>query len=66
MQFEGCAAEPLPTSAALPGFEWSCLPLRVVLQDALSEVSIIYTSLKLRVFVADITALVKGEIKEVA
>ena len=36
----GCAAEPLTTiTAILPGFKWSCLLLRCVLQDALSEVT---------------------------
>ena len=45
VQFEGCAAEPLKTIG------------RVVLQDALSEVTKIYPLLKLRVFVDDITAL---------
>ena len=39
VQFEGCAAEPLTTiTAILPGSKWSCLRLRIVLQDALSEV----------------------------
>ena len=68
VQFEGCAAEPLRTiTAILPGSKWSCLLLRIVLQDALSEVTEIYSSLKLRVFlVDDITALVKGGNKEVA
>ena len=43
VQFEGCAAEPLQTiSAILPGLKWSCLLLRMVLQDALSEVIKIY------------------------
>ena len=68
VQFEGCAAEPLRTiTAILPGSKWNCLLLRIVLQDALSEVTKIYSSLKLRVFlVDDITALVKGGNKEVA
>ena len=67
MQFVGCAAEPLTTIAAiLPGSKWSCLLLRIVLQDALSEATKIYPSLKLRVFVDDITALVKGRNKEAA
>ena len=39
---------------------------RIVLQEALSEVTKIYPSLKLRVFVDDITALVKGRNKDVA
>ena len=43
VQFEGCAAEPLQTiTAILPGSKWSCLLLRIVLQDALSEVTKIY------------------------
>ena len=50
----------------LPGSKWSCLLLRIVLQDALSEVVKIYPPLKLRVFVDDITALVKGRHKEMA
>ena len=67
VQFEGGAAEPLTTiTAIVPGFKWSCLLLLIVLQDALSEVTKIYPSLKLRVFVYDITALVKGRNKEVA
>ena len=38
VQFEGCAAEPLRTiTGILPGSKWSCLQLRTVLQDALSE-----------------------------
>ena len=40
VQFEGCAAGPLPTvTAILPGTKWSCLLPRIVLQDALSEVT---------------------------
>ena len=67
VQFGGCAAEPLTTiTAILPGYKWSCLLLRTVLQDALSEVTKIYLPLKLRVFVDDIMALVKGNNKEVA
>ena len=62
VQFEGCAAEPLTTiTAFLPGSKWRCLLLRIVLQDALSEVTNIYPSFKPRVFVNDITALVKGK-----
>ena len=67
VQFEGCAAEPLTTiTAILPGSKWSCLLSRIVLQDALSEVTKTCPSLKLTVFADDITALVKGRIKEVA
>ena len=58
VQFEGCAQSPFTTIAAiLPGSKWSCLQLRIVLQDALSDVTKIYPPLKLRVFVGDITAL---------
>ena len=60
VQLEGCAAEPLRTiTAILPGSKWSCLLLRIVLQDVLSEVLKIYPPLKLSLFVDDITALVK-------
>ena len=67
LQFEGCVAEePLQAiMAILPGSKWSCF-LRIVLQDALSEVTNIYPSLKLRVFVDDITALVQGRNEDVA
>ena len=38
VQFEGCVSEPLQTiTVILPGSKWSCLLLRNVLQDALSE-----------------------------
>ena len=46
--------------------KWSCLLLRIVLQDALSEVTKIYSPLKWRVFVGDITALLIGENRAVA
>ena len=66
MQFEGCVAEPLQTiTAILPGSKWSCLLLRIVLQDALSDVTHIYPPLKLWVFVNDIAALLIGRNKEV-
>ena len=43
VQFEGCVAEPLQTIAAiLRGSTWSCLLLRIVLQNAVSEVTKIY------------------------
>ena len=67
MQFEGCVAEPLRTfSAILPGSKWSCLPLRIVLQDALSEVTKKYLPLKLTVFVDDMTALLMEKNKVMA
>ena len=68
-QLEGCAAEPLTTiTAILPtGSKWSCLLLRIVWQDALSEVTKNYPQLKLRVFVDDITALLmRREVAEMA
>ena len=50
VQFEGCVAEPLQTiTAILPGSKWSCLLLRIVLQDALSEVTKFDPPLMLRV-----------------
>ena len=59
VQFEGCVAEPLQTiSAILPGSKWSCLPPRIELQDALSEITKMYP-LKSKFFVDDITALLK-------
>ena len=40
VQFEGCVTEPLQTiSAILPGSKGSCLLLRIVSQDALSDVT---------------------------
>ena len=37
--FEGCVADPLQTiTAILPGSNWSVLLLRIVMQDAISEV----------------------------
>ena len=67
VQFEGCAAEPLTTiTAILPGSKWSCLLSRIVLQDALREVTKFYPPLKLRVFVDDITALLRERNKVVA
>ena len=39
VQFVGCAGEPLTTiTAILPRSKWSCLLLRIVLQDAFSEI----------------------------
>ena len=67
VQFEGCVADPLKTmTAILPGSKWSCLLLRVVLQVALGEVTKTYLLMKLRVFVDDITVLLKGVNREVA
>ena len=64
-QFEGCVAEPLQTiTAILLGSKWSCLLMRIVLQDALSEVTQIFPPLKLLVFEADITAFMNGRNKE--
>ena len=57
VQFKGCVEEPLETTTAiLPGSKWSCLLLRIVLQDAPSEVTNFNPPLKFRVFVDDITA----------
>ena len=51
VQFEGCVAEPLQTiTAILPGSKWSCLLLRIVLQDALIDATNIYVPLKIEGF----------------
>ena len=55
-----------PSRLSCQGPKWSCLLLRTALQDALSEVTKIYPSLKLRVSVDDITALLVGKNREVA
>ena len=48
VQFEGCAAEPLRTiTAILQGSKRSILLMRIVLQDAPSEVTQIFPPLKL-------------------
>ena len=39
-----------PFTAILPGFKWSCLLLRIVLQDALSEVTKKKTSVEVEGF----------------
>ena len=51
-------------TAILLGSKWSYLLLRIVLQEALSEGTKIFPPLKLRVFVDDITALLKRRNKE--
>ena len=67
MQFEGRVVEPLQTiTAILPGSKRSRLPLLVVLQDALSEVSKKIPPLKLSVFVDDSTAFMNGRNQEFA
>ena len=58
VQFKGCAVEPLQTiTATISGSKWSCLPLRIVLQDALSEVTKHHPHLN------DITALLAHRTK---
>ena len=50
----------------LLGSNWSCLLLRMVLQDALSEVMKMYPPMKLKVFLDDIVAFVERRNKELA
>ena len=51
VQFEGRVGEQLRTITAIfPGSQWSCLFLRIVLQDAVSEV----TQVRLRTFLASV------------
>ena len=51
-------------SRPFPGSKWSCLLLRPVLQDALSEVTNICAPLTLRVLLDDFTAFMNGRNKE--
>ena len=54
VHFEWCVAEPFQTiTGILLGSTWSCLLLRIVLQDALSEVMKVYPPMKLKVFFVD-------------
>ena len=65
VHFEGCVAEPLQTiTAILPGSKWSCMLLRIVLQDSVSEVTKVYPPSKLKVFLDDITASMEERDKE--
>ena len=67
VQFEGYVAEPLQAiTAILPGSKWCCLLLRMVLQNALSDVTQIYPPLKWRGFVDEITALLMVKNRKVA
>ena len=51
VQFEGfCGRAAHDHHGYFARVKWSCLLLRIVLQDALGEVTKIYPSLKLRVF----------------
>ena len=60
----GMCGEAAPTiTAILPRSKWSCLLPRVVLYGA-SEVMKVYPLVKLKVFVNDITAFLKGRNKE--
>ena len=60
VQFEGCVAEPLYTlTAVLLAPKWSCLLLRIVLQDALSEVMKVYPPMKPKACVDDISAFME-------
>ena len=53
-------------TSVLPGSKWSCLLLRIVLQDATSEVAKVYLPSRLKVFVDDTTAFMEGRNKELA
>ena len=66
VKFEGCVAEPLRTITPSCQGQSGVACFHVVLQDALGEVTKNYPPLKLRVFVDDITALLRGKNKEVA
>ena len=65
VQFESCVAEPLQTiTVILRGSKWSCLLLRIVLQDALSKVTKNFPPLRSRVLVGDVTAFMNGRNKD--
>ena len=65
VQFE--VADTLHTITAIFfGSKWSCLLLRVVLQDALSEVLKIYVLVMLKRFANNSKACLKGRNKELA
>ena len=57
----GALRSPLRTITAE---KWSCLLLRIVLQDAVNEVIKVFAFLKLKVFVDDITARMEWRNKE--
>ena len=60
VQFEGCVAEPLQTvTAILLGSKLSFMLLRIVVQDAWSEVAKVYQPTTLKVIVDDITAIME-------
>ena len=63
VQFEGCVAEPT-VMAVLHLSKWSCLLLRIVLQDALSEVTKVYPPLTFSWTRSQLSW--KGENKELA
>ena len=57
---------PQTTTAIVLGLKWRCLLLRIVLEDALSEVMKVYPPLKLKAFVDDISAIMGGQKQGVA
>ena len=64
VQTKSCTSHVCAHSAHQRNAEKSCLLLRIVLQDASSEVMKVCPPLKLKVFVDDITAFMEGQYKE--
>ena len=65
VQCERCVAGLLLSITAIrTGSKWSCLLLRIVLQDAVNEVVKVYPPMLLKVFVDDIQAFLEGRNKE--
>ena len=63
--FEGAVADPLQTiTAILRGSTWSVLLLRMVMQEAMSEVLSVYPQFEMNVCVDDIKIHVWGENRE--
>ena len=63
--FEGAVADPLQTiTAILRGSKWSVLLLRMVMQEAMSEVLSVYPQFEMNVYVDDIKIHVWGENRE--
>ena len=62
-----CGVQLMETiTAILPGSRWSCLLLRIELQDALSDVVKVYPPMEFKVFVDNITACLEGRNKELS
>ena len=65
VQVRGCVAEPLKTMRAIViGSKWSCLLLRIALQNSRSAVVKVFHPMKLQAFVVEVPATLDGRNKE--